>query len=164
MSHSPLVAVCKYKIQHSIIIHKSFSNKTTQASDSASVWVAVHEVCPGAFLHLVSSFISWSLTTPPAHCPPFFLLCRFHRNWASCACTSLCQWTDRWNALRMSSAAAFPASLHAQGFSVKGGGRQLVIYCCNKHWQANDNILSCFAVLFSLLRDFWLCFVGVLSG
>lgn len=54
----------------------------------------------------------------------------------------------------MSSAAAFPASLHAKGFSVKGGG-QLVIYCCNKHWQGNDNVL-CYvllAVLFSLPRE-----------
>lgn len=65
----------------------------------------------------------------------------------------------------MSSAAAFPAGLHAKGFSVKGGG-QLVIYCCNKHWQANDSILCCvlLAVLFILPRDFWLYSVLTLGG
>lgn len=127
------------------------------------------KVCPGALLHLISSFILWALTSPtPLPSLLCLLCCRFHSSWASYACTSLCLWNllpDRWNAVRMSSAAAFPAGLHAKDFSVKGG-RQLVIYCCNKHWQANDNILCCvlLAVLFILPRDFWLCSVCAHSG
>lgn len=121
VTHNPLAADCKYKIQHTFIIHSIFLNRTTQASDSASVWFIVHEVLSWSppesdfFLHFMS------LTTP--HPPSFLVLYAVDfivaepLGWLTYAhiYSYKISSTDRWNAVRLSSVSVFTASLHAKG-------------------------------------------------
>lgn len=142
-----------------------FWNKTTQAGDSASVWVAVHEGMswsPPAsdfFLHFMS------LTSPQhAALSVCVVCCGFHSSWASCACASLCLWNPlpaRWDALRMSTAAAFPARVSL--WRVAGSwlfiaaistGKQMTMFwavCCLLFFSACPGISGC--ALCSLWRE-----------